>query len=100
MLIMNESKEMPLPLHSELSVWDLAEGSEENIVFTDSEEQINPLNWFSLVTSGGRSPRDEAALKSLAGGHDFILAPGEEKILRFRVTPPRDVAAGTYLVSM
>jgi hypothetical protein len=100
LLIFNNSQDLPLPIHLQLSVWDLAEGSEETIMFTEAEEQIDPLKWFSLVTSGGATPREPATLKPLASGYDFILSPGEEKLLRFRVTPPRDVAAGTYLVSM
>lgn len=99
-IIANTSTDVALPLHLQLSVWDLSEGSEENISFVAVEDEVNPLKWFSLVTSGGKTMRDVATLKPLAAGHDFILAPGEEERLRFRVRPPDDVAPGTYLVSM
>jgi hypothetical protein len=99
-VIANTSTDAALPLHLQLSVWDLSDGSEENISFIAVDDEVNPLKWFSLVTSGGKTMKDAATLKPLAAGHDFILGPGEEEALRFRVRPPNDVAAGTYLVSM
>lgn len=93
-VVYNSSTEEPLPLHLQLSVWDLAENSEEDISFIATEDAINPLKWFSLMSE------DDEVVKSLEFGHDFILAPGEEERIRFRVRPPDDVAAGTYLASM
>gem|GEM_PF-2539031 len=99
-VVSNTSREIALPLHLQLSVWNLADGSEEDIEFIAAEDAVNPLKWFSLVTAGGQTMQDAATLKPLAAGHDFIVSPGEEEALRFRVRPPVDVAAGTYLVSM
>lgn len=100
LVVSNVSRDVALPIHLQLSMWNLAEDSEEDIDFVASQEAINPLKWFSLVTSGGEHRGAPATLKPLATGDDFILAPGEDEILRFRVRPPNDVAAGTYLVSM
>ncbi len=101
MLLTNLSNDLPLPLHLQLSVWDLAEGSEEDIAFSDADDAgVDPRRWFSLVTSGGELPSDPVTLKPLATGHDLILGPKEEKLIRFRVRPPDDAPAGTYLVSM
>lgn len=101
LVISNTSKDIPLPLQLKLSVWDLADGSEEDIAFlSTAEDAVNPLRWFSLVTSGGRTPTDPVTLEPLLTGHDMLIGPGEEEVLRFRVRPPNDVAAGTYLVSM
>ncbi|MDO8601738.1 MAG: hypothetical protein Q7R62_01220 [bacterium] len=99
-VVVNNSDEVALPLHLQLSLWDLAEGSEEDIEFINSEKAINAVEWFSLVTSGGKKPGDPVKLRQLNGGYDFILDPGEGKELTFRVTPPTDAPAGTYLVSM
>lgn len=99
-VVSNLSREISLPLHLQLSMWDLADGSEEDIQFVPVEAAVNPLKWFSLVTSGGETPKSPVTLKPLSSGDDFILGPGEEEVLRFRVRPPNNVAPGTYLVSM
>lgn len=101
LVISNTSHDIPLPLHLRLSVWNLADGSEEDIEFlSTAEDAVNPLRWFLLVTSGGKTPGEQATVEPLLTGHDMLVGPGEEEVLRFRVRPPNDVAAGTYLVSM
>ncbi|MBI2035868.1 MAG: hypothetical protein HYT12_04305 [Candidatus Liptonbacteria bacterium] len=80
-IIVNRSRELPLPVNIVLNLWDLKEGSED-IEFVLVEPTLNATRWFTL------------------NSNNYILAPGEEKKIQFSITPPRDVSPGTYLVTM
>lgn len=97
--IMNESDGIALPIHLQLSLWNLKDNTEEDIEYVSSEGGIDATQWFYLELPRAGAPRDPI-LQPLSGGYDLILDPAEGQEIAFRVKPPKDVAAGTYLVTM
>lgn len=80
--IFNQSKTTALPMHLELSLWNLKEDSDD-IEFVTSEPTLNAVRWFNIE-----------------GGNDFILEPDVSHTVRFSVSPPPDTPPGSYFVMM
>ena len=82
LVVFNTSKSLPLPVHIQLSLWDLKEDSDD-IEFIVAEPALNATKWFQI--------KEEP---------DFILDPDGEKQINFRIEPPPEVAPGSYFVMM
>ncbi len=100
LVIFNNSNELPLPMHLQLSLWNLKENTEEDIEYISAEDdEIDATKWFYLELPDPDNAK-RTILEPLTTGYDFILNPADEQELVFRVVPPKDVPAGTYLVTM
>lgn len=80
--VFNESEEVPIPVHIQLSLWNLKEDSDD-YEFVVAEPALNAAKWFEFEE-----------------GTDFILDPDGSRTVDFRIVPPRDVVLGSYLVMM
>lgn len=80
--VFNQSHDVALPVHIQLSLWDLKDDSDD-IEFVTTEPALNAVSWFEIE-----------------GGNDFILAPDEAQKIQFRIQVPPDAALKTYLVMM
>ena len=96
-VVFNRSKELALPVHMELTLWDIDEDTEE-MKFILAEPALNATKWFSvgIVKEQGAKP----ALRPAEEVGDFILDVDEAREMRFRVSPPADVSPGSYFVMM
>ncbi len=90
LVIMNNSRDVALPVEVNLSLWNLKEDSDD-IEFVTAEAQLNATKWFS-VNTGGR-------MRTL-NGYTLLVEPRGDRDLKFVIAPPADAPAGTYLVSM
>jgi len=80
--VFNRSKEVPLPFHIELALWNLKEDSED-IEFVKAESALNAAKWFDFKQ-----------------GKDFILDVARSRRVDFMIEPPEDVAPGAHFVMM
>ncbi len=79
--VYNNSGDAPLPVHIQLSLWNLKDNSED-IEFVQSDPALDATRWFSVTPS------------------DFILKPQGRQLITFKILAPADAAAGSYLVMM
>lgn len=82
LVVFNTSKSVPVPVHLQLSLWNLKEDSDE-IEFIIAEPALNATKWFQIKEQP-----------------DFILNPDGEKQINFQIKPPSEVAPGSYFVMM
>lgn len=80
--VFNKSKEVPLPFHIELALWNLKQDSED-IEFVKAEPALNAAKWFTFKE-----------------GTDFILDVARSRRVDFVIEPPKDVAPGAHFVMM
>ena len=80
--VFNKSKGLSLPVHIELSMWDLKE-DEDDIEFVLAEPALNATKWFTIEEE-----------------RDFILGPDRSKQIHFTIEPPSDAVPGSYFVMM
>lgn len=81
-VVFNKSNELSLPLHIELSMWNLKEDSDD-YEFVAAEPALNAAKWFTFPE-----------------GQDLILDPGRSRHIVFRVDVPKEAAPGSYFVMM
>jgi len=79
--IFNHSTSTALPVHIDLALWNLKEDADD-IEFIRAEEGLNATKWFKIDTV------------------DMILEPNSFKEINYTVSPPKDVAPGSYFVIM
>ncbi len=79
--IFNQSSKVALPVHAQLSMWDLNDTTNQ-IEFVNSESGSDPTKWFTMNTT------------------DTILPPSGDKEIDFTIMPPKDTPPGSYLVMM
>jgi hypothetical protein len=82
LIVSNASKSVPLPIHLQLSLWNLKEETDE-IEFIIAEPALNATKWFQI--------KEEP---------DFILDPDGKKKINFQIKPPSEVTPGSYFVMM
>ena len=79
--VFNQSADAAVPVHMELSLWNIKEDSED-IEFVQAEPSLNATRWFKV------EPRD------------FILDKDGDKQIKFQITAPKETSPGAYLVMM
>jgi hypothetical protein len=81
-VVFNSENNQPIPIHIELSLWDLDENSDD-IEFVIEEPALNATKWFTLTN-----------------GADFILDKNEDREVKFQINVPQNTSPGSYLVMM
>ena len=81
-VVFNTSKSVSIPVHIQLSLWNLKDDSDD-IEFIVAEPALNAAKWFQIEENS-----------------DFILEPDKSKQINFQIEPPADVAPGSYFVMM
>ncbi len=79
-VVYNQSN-IPLPVHIELSLWNLKPDSED-IEFITADPSFNATTWFTITPA------------------DFILDASGPKKIHFEIKVPKDAPLGSYLVMM
>jgi hypothetical protein len=82
LVVFNTSESVALPVHIQLSLWDLKEDSDD-IEFVMAEPALNAVKWFQIEEN-----------------MDFILEPDGKKQINFQIEPPPEAVPGSYFVMM
>jgi hypothetical protein len=80
--ITNMSDEVALPVHIQLSLWNLKEDSDD-VEFVLAEDALNAVKWFTLHS-----------------GPLLLIPPNDGERVMFSIQPPADAVAGSYFVMM
>jgi len=100
--VFNRSQGLALPVHIELSMWDLKE-DEDDIEFVLAEPALNATKWFTLSDSKKQesiSLEDNEDEPQSSDYTDFILGPDRSTQVHFAIEPPPDAVLGSYFVMM